>query len=61
MVARVVDVDATNDTYSIPKERAPFLSEGPLNVVAFTRLVPMLCEGYDNVLSCFRKDGPSGK
>ncbi|XP_022103033.1 uncharacterized protein LOC110985896 [Acanthaster planci] len=60
VVGRIVDVDPTENTYYVPPERRPFLVDGPMNVVAFSRLIPMLCEAYDDVADCFRRDGPAG-
>ncbi|XP_787047.4 uncharacterized protein LOC581977 [Strongylocentrotus purpuratus] len=60
VVARIVDMDPDNQTYFVPESRRPFLTNGPCNIVAFSGLVPMLCQAYDSVLGCFKEDGPQG-
>ncbi|XP_072167566.1 S-adenosylmethionine-dependent methyltransferase Rv2258c-like [Diadema setosum] len=60
VVASIIEMNPDDQTYFVPESRRPFLTNGPCNIVAFSGLVPMLCQAYDSVLSCFKEDGPKG-
>jgi SAM-dependent methyltransferase len=58
-VARIVEYDARDRTYWLPREHAAFLTRaaGPQNVAATTQFVSMLAEVESSVVECFRRGG----
>ncbi|WP_350274754.1 class I SAM-dependent methyltransferase [Kribbella sp. HUAS MG21] len=58
-VARIVEYDARDRTYWLPREHAAFLTRaaGPQNLAAATQFVAMLAEVESSLVRCFRRGG----
>jgi SAM-dependent methyltransferase len=57
--ARVVDYDATTQTYSLPPARAAVLTRaaGPDNLARVAQFIPLLGEVEQKIVDCFRTGG----
>lgn len=60
VVGSIVEMDPETKEYHIPERRKPFLKKGPYNIVAFSGLVPLLSQAYNQVSDCFKENGPEG-
>lgn len=58
-VARIVEYDARDRTYWLPREHAAFLTRaaGPQNLAAATQFIAMLADVESSVVQCFRRGG----
>jgi SAM-dependent methyltransferase len=59
VAGRVVDYDASAQTYSLPRERAAVLTRtaGPDNIARVAQFIPLLAQVEQNVIECFRNGG----
>ena len=59
VAGRVVDYDATTQTYTLPRHRAAVLTRGagPDNLARVAQFIPLLAEVEQNVIGCFNTGG----
>lgn len=59
VTGRIVDYDAGTHTYSLPPERAAFLTRaaGPHNVAAFAQFIAQLGHVESKIVDCFQRGG----
>ena len=59
VTGRVVDVDSSGETFSLPPEHAAFLTRpaGADNVAVFAQYIPLLGSVEDDIIECFKKGG----
>ncbi|MEV0286783.1 class I SAM-dependent methyltransferase [Kribbella sp. NPDC050820] len=58
-VARIVEYDARDRTYRLPREHAAFLTRaaGPQNLAAATQFIALLAGVESSLVECFRRGG----
>lgn len=59
VAAQVVDYDATNQTFTLPRSRAAVLTRaaGPDNLARVAQFIPLLAEVEQKIIGCFRTGG----
>jgi SAM-dependent methyltransferase len=59
VTARIVDYDPADGTYSLPPERAAFLTRAaaPNNLASTAQFIPVLASVEDEIVDAFRKGG----
>ncbi len=59
MTGKIVDFDSENNTFTLPKERAQYLTRegGIYNFAASMQWIPVLAQVEDEIVECFRKGG----